>query len=114
MARNIKKLLEEIEKLSNENKYLDEKLQRATEYIDAIKTGSIDALLIADKVWTEKTADKIYRILIEKMHEGAVALNEDGTILYCNFYFADMVNLPLQKVIGTLFINFIDNSSKER
>ena len=114
MARNIKKLLEEIEKLSNENKYLDEKLQRATEYIDAIKTGSIDALLIADKVWTEKTADKIYRILIEKMHEGAVALNEDGTILYCNFYFADMVNLPLQKVIGTLFINFIDNSSRER
>ena len=48
------------------------------------------------------------------MHEGAVTLNQDGMILYCNSYFASMVNLPLQKVIGTLFKNFIDNSSKER
>ena len=83
----------------------------------AIKTGKIDALVIARekalKVYTEKTADKPYRILIEKMHEGAVTLDEDGTILYCNSYFANMVNLPLQKVIGTIFENFIDDSSKE-
>src|ERR1019366_3447666 len=90
---------------NKENKELQQQLREATESIDAIKTGNIDALVIADKkalkVYTEKTADKTYRILIEKMHEGAVTLNEDGTILYCNSYFANMVNLPLQNVIGT-------------
>ena len=66
------------------------------------------------KVYTENTSDKPYRILIEKMHEGAVTLYEDGTILYCNSSFANMVNLPLQKVIGTLFLNFIEDTSKEK
>ncbi len=35
------------------------------------------------------------------MHEGAVTLNSDGVILYANSHFANMVNIPLQKVIGT-------------
>ena len=117
MAKNIKALLEETERLNKENKELQQQLREAKESIDAIKTGNIDALVIANdkalKVYTEKTADKTYRILIEKMHEGAVTLNEDGTILYCNSYFANMVNVPLQKVIGTKFKNFIGDSSKE-
>src|ERR1700730_14868120 len=111
MAKNIKNLLEKAQKLNKENKNLQQQLQEAKETIDAIKTGNIDALVIANdkalKVYTEKTADKTYKILIEKMHEGAVTLNEDGTILYCNSYFSNMVNLPLQKVIGTIFKNFI-------
>lgn len=87
------------------------------ESIDGFKSDKIDALVIADekalKVYTEKTADQPYRILIEKMHEGAVTLNEDGTILYCNSYFANMVGLLLQKVIGTIFENYIGDSSKK-
>lgn len=117
MPKNITEYLEETEKLNKKNKELQQQLQEAKETIDAIKAGNIDALINADKkilkVYTEKTADKTYRILIEKMHEGAVTINEDGTILYCNSYFANMVNLPLQKVIGTKFKNFIDDSSKE-
>jgi PAS domain S-box-containing protein len=117
MEKNSKKLLEENEKLTNENKSLKHQLRLARESIEAIKTRNIDALVIAHKkdlkIYTEKTADKIYRILIEKMHEGAVALNEDGTILYCNSYFAKMVDLPLQKVMGAKFGNFINDSSKK-
>ena len=117
MAKNIKELLEETEQLNKENKELQQQLREAKESIDLIKTGNIDALVVANKkdlkVYTEKTADKTYRILIEKMHEGAVTLNEDGIILYCNSRFASMVTLPLQKVIGTKFKNFIDDSSKE-
>jgi len=118
MVKNITEPLGETEKLNKEINQLQQRLREAKESIDGIKTGNIDALVIADKkdlkVYTEETADKTYRILIEKMHEGAVTLNQDGMILYCNSYFASMVNLPLQKVIGTLFKNFIDNSSKER
>lgn len=116
MPKNIKELSEKIEKLKKEIKELqhlhDTKASNGT-----IKAGDIDALVIANekslKVYTEHTADKTYRVLIEKMHEGAVTINEDGTIIYCNSCFADMVNLPLQNVIGSLFKNFIDSSSKE-
>ncbi|MDQ3681607.1 MAG: ATP-binding protein [Bacteroidota bacterium] len=118
MVKNINQLLEETERLNKENAVLQQQLLEAKESIDAIRTGSIDALVIADKknlkVLTDATADKIYRILIEKMPEGAVTLNEDGTILFCNSYFANMVNLPLQKVTGTKFKKFIDETSKER
>src|SRR5688500_2668302 len=118
MPKNNKELLEETEKLKKENKKLQQQLRKASESLNGIKSGNIDALVIANeksiKVYTEKTADKPYRILIEKMHEGAVTVNRQGIILYCNSYFAGMVNLPLQKVIGTEFKNYIDNASKER
>jgi len=118
MPNNSKKQSGAAEKLNKENKQLRQQLQEAKESIDAIKAGTIDALVIADKrdlkVYTEQTSDKIYRILIEKMHEGAVTLNGEGTILYCNSYFARIVKLPLQKVIGTKFSKFIcDPSSQE-
>lgn len=118
MAKNINELIEETKSLNKEIKDLRQNLHDAEESIDAINAGKIDALVISNekqlKVFTEKTADKTYRILIEKMHEGAVTLNKDETILYSNSKFANMVNLPLQKVIGTKFKNFIHDSSKEQ
>ncbi|MEO8413013.1 MAG: PAS domain-containing sensor histidine kinase [Ginsengibacter sp.] len=115
--KNIKRFLEETDKLIRENKQI-QKLRNGKEYIESIKTGGIDGLVINDdnalKVYTEKTADKAYRILIEKMNEAAVTLNEDGTILYCNLSFANLVKLPLQKVVGTLFTDFINKSIRDR
>jgi signal transduction histidine kinase len=117
MAKNIGEHLEETEKLSKENAILHKQLRNALEAIEGFKSDKVDALVIANekalKIYTEKSADQPYRILIEKMHEGAVTLIEDGTILYCNSSFANMVALPLQKVIGTLFENYIDDSSKK-
>ncbi|MGZ4090397.1 MAG: ATP-binding protein [Bacteroidia bacterium] len=112
----MKNSLSETERLTRENIELQQHLRKALETIEAIKEGKIDALVVPAgkdvKVYTERTADKTYRILIEKMHEGAVTLGEDGTILYCNAYFANMVRLPLQKVLGTNFEKFIENTSK--
>ena len=118
MTKNIRELLEDTEKLSKENAFLQKQLRNALESIEGFRSDKIDALVIANekalKVYTEKTADQPYRILVEKMHEGAVTLNEDGAILFCNFYFANMVGLPLQKVIGTIFENYIGDSTKKR
>jgi PAS domain S-box-containing protein len=116
MTKNIKELLEETEDLNKENVVLQKQLRNALDSIEGFKSDKTDALVIENekalKIYTEITADQPYRILIEKMHEGAVTLNEDGTILYCNSYFANMVGLPLQKVIGTIFENYIGDSSK--
>lgn len=117
MTKKSREHLAETERLNKDITTLQQQLKEAREYIKAIKTDNIDALVVAHekalKVYTEKTSDKPYRILIEKMHEGAVTLNEDGIILYCNSSFAKLVNLPIQKIIGTLFENFIDDTSKE-
>lgn len=115
--KNANKSTEDTEKVNLENASLRQQLKAALETIDLIKSGNIDALVVRNKkeltLYTAKTADKTYRILIEKMHEGAVTLDKAGTILYCNSSFAKMVDLPLQKVIGRKFRNFISNSSKE-
>lgn len=105
------------DQLVKENESLLWQLEEATEIIHAIRTGQIDALVVKGKngheLYTLKTADQTYRVFIEKMNEGAVTLNEDGIILYCNSMFASMVDLPLSKVIGLSFKKFIAENCQD-
>jgi PAS domain S-box-containing protein len=105
------------EQLVKENESLLQQLEEATDIIHAIRTGQVDALVVKGKdgheLYTLKTADQTYRVFIEKMNEGAVTLNEDGIILYCNSMFASMLDLPLSKVIGFSFRNFIDEECQD-
>lgn len=86
-------------------------LEEANDTIEAIKTGQVDALVVHGKkgheLYTLKTADQTYRLFIEKMIEGAVTLDRQGTILYSNSQFASMVKLPLAVVIGTTFHDLV-------
>ncbi|GGB77429.1 sensor histidine kinase [Dyadobacter sediminis] len=100
------------EQLLKENEELLWQLEEATDTINAIRSGQVDALVVKDpdgehQLFTLKTADQSYRVFIEKMNEGAVTLNRDGIILYCNSMFASMINLPLSKVVGMYFETFI-------
>jgi two-component system phosphate regulon sensor histidine kinase PhoR len=102
-------LLSEVEELRFQ-------LEEATDTINAIRTGQVDALIVqgdeGHQLYTLKTADQTYRMFIEKMNEGAVTLNHDGLILYSNSRFAEMVNIPLEKVIGLSFEEFIAEDSR--
>ncbi|WP_247236256.1 ATP-binding protein [Telluribacter sp. SYSU D00476] len=106
------------EQLLKENEELRWQLEEASETIEAIRSGQVDALVVkgADnehQLYTLKTADQTYRVFIEKMNEGAVTLNEDGIILYCNTMFSSMINLPLSKVVGMHFESLIPDECKE-
>ena len=96
---------------------LRQQLEEANEMIEAIRNGKIDALVVKDdtgpKVYTLKTADQTYRVFIEKMREGAVTLNKKGLILYSNTRFASMLNLSLEKIIGSYFKDYMDSSFAE-
>ena len=48
------------------------------------------------------------------MNEGAVTLSKEGIILYCNLRFAELVDEPIERVIGSYFKRFIvpDEESK--
>jgi PAS domain S-box-containing protein len=81
------------------------RLEEAEETLSAIRRGEVDGLIVSgpegDQVFTLKGAEQPYRFFMEAMNEGAVTLSFDGTILYCNNRFAEMVGRPHQKIIGS-------------
>jgi two-component system phosphate regulon sensor histidine kinase PhoR len=105
------------DELLAENEELRYQLEEANDTIEAIRTGQVDALVVKNsaghQLYSLKNADQTYRVFIEKMSEGAVTINEKGFILYCNSRFANMVNFPLEKVIGVAFETFIAEGSKK-
>src|ERR1700759_1083228 len=80
------------------------RLREAEETLEAIRTGEVDAVVIAgsrgQQVYTLENADRPYRVLVEQMQEGAITLSESGTILYCNERFASLAATPHAEVIG--------------
>ncbi len=59
------------------------------------------------QVFTLDGAEHAYRLLMESMNEGALTLTGDKIILFANQCFADMVQLPLEQVIGSSFRRFL-------
>jgi len=110
-VKSYKELLAELEEIKFQ-------LQEANDTIDAIRTGQVDALVVETKdgsqLYTLKSADHTYRVFIEKMKEGAVTLDQNGIILYSNSQFAEMMNIPLTKVIGLPIIDFIPEQDKKK
>ena len=84
---------------------LHNRLQEAEETLRAIRAGEIDALVVTgalgERVFILRGADHPYRVIVEEMNEGAVTLSPDGTILYGNRRFANLLQLPLERVIGS-------------
>jgi two-component system phosphate regulon sensor histidine kinase PhoR len=105
------------QELLNELSEMRIQLEEATDTIEAIRSGEIDALVVKAndglQLFTLKSADHTYRIFIEQMSEGAVTLNMDGQILYCNSQFATLVNTPLEKVTGKSIFKFITEGCQE-
>ncbi|HUR66760.1 MAG TPA: ATP-binding protein [Chitinophagaceae bacterium] len=105
------------ESLVDELEELKLQLLEANETVEAIRSGQVDALVVKTgddhQLYTLKSADQTYRVFIEKMKEGAVNLNKDGIILYSNSQFASMVDLPLSRIIGLQFSDFVPDKFQE-
>ena len=109
LPQNIAALQAELEEIRHQ-------LFEAQETIDAIRTGQIDAIVVngdnGHELYTLKTADQSYRVFIERMTEGAVTLNNEGIVVYCNSQFASLLKQPISLVIGTSFLDFIPPEGK--
>src|ERR1700730_12247094 len=92
---------------------LRERLREPKETLDAIRRGRVDALVMSKNdeaeasVLTLQGAEHTYRMMVEAMNEGVITLAEDGTILYCNRCFADMLGIPPDKIAGSLLQRFV-------
>jgi PAS domain S-box-containing protein len=100
-----------------EVKELRHRLEEAEETLRAIRSGEVDGLVVStpegEQVFTLSGADYPYRVLIEQMNEGAFTMATDGTILYCNSRFAEMIKKPLEKVINSSLFQLIEPENKE-
>jgi PAS domain S-box-containing protein len=103
--------------LELENIALRQQIQVLEETFRAIRMGEVDALVVSgaqeERIFTLQDTDYPYRAFLQEMHEGAVTIDEQGTILYCNHPLAVMLNKPLEKVIGSKFENYIAPQEKQ-
>ena len=99
-----------------ENEELRSRLGEAHETLDAIRSGGVDALVVATpdghQVFSIKNADQPYRVFVEEMQQGAVTLSTTGTILYCNKRFAKIVGASGRSLLGTSFSELVVPSSR--
>jgi PAS domain S-box-containing protein len=97
--------------LAAELEELRSRLAEAQEALSAIRSGGVDALVVAgeggEQVYTLSGADRAYRQLIETMSQGAATLSADGVILYANARVAEILGRPLEEVIGTALRDYL-------
>lgn len=94
------------------------RLAEAEETLRAIRSGEVDAVMVAGKhgpqVFTLQGAEHAYRVLIESMNEGALTVAADKTILFVNQCFARMVKYPLEQMIGGSFRRFLSPQDRAK
>ena len=101
-----------------ENADLRAKLEVAELTLREILSGEADALFVegagGPQIFALKGADQAYRTLIEDMSEGALTLTAEGVILYANRRFAEMLKMPLEKVIGASIHTWIAPDNRQK
>ena len=101
--------------LGEENERLRARLEELEETLRAIRSGEVDALVVEtageDQVFTLKSADQTYRLMVEEMQKGAATLSDDGVVLYCNPFLAALLDVPVEAVLGAPLSGFLDEQA---
>ena len=101
--------------LGKENERLRARLEELEETLRAIRSGEVDALVVEtageDQVFTLKSADQTYRLMVEEMQKGAATLSDDGVVLYCNPFLAALLDVPVEAVLGAPLSGFLDEQA---
>ncbi len=109
--------MSECKNLVDEIEELRARLAEAEETINAIRTGQVDAVVVegpeGHTVYTLTGAERIYRLLVEAMNEGALVLSPEGSIIYSNHTFAAMLGEPLEQVIGASIFEYVAEADQE-
>jgi PAS domain S-box-containing protein len=102
---------------TNETEELRNRLVEAEATLRAIQCGDVDALVVSgpngNQIYTLRGEDTAYRVLVEAMNEGALVLTPDGTVTYCNSTFAQMLDVPLEQIIGSRIQRFVVDADAE-
>jgi PAS domain S-box-containing protein len=90
---------------------LELRLMESEETLRAIREGEVDAVVVTgsrgQQVFSLVGTESIYRLIVETMKEAAFTVTFDGRILFCNAQFGEMVQCPLERVVGRSVDDFI-------
>jgi PAS domain S-box-containing protein len=67
-----------------------------------------------ERVVSLKGGEPAYRLLVEAMSEGAATLSRNGTVLYCNRRFAELMSRPQEKTIGIAVQSLVAKTERDR
>jgi PAS domain S-box-containing protein len=92
------------------------RLAEAEATLEAIRTGEVDALVVAGPRGTRtlaiEGATDPYHVLLNAMTDGAVLLTTDGTILFGNRRFGEIARAPLAGLIGSHFPRLLPHDQR--
>ena len=96
---------------------LVERLAIAEETLRALRAGEVDAIVLdtgpgEQRIYTLETQDRPYRRLVERMSEGAALLDADGLLVYANRRLAVLLGVPLERLIGRPFCDWLDEPER--
>lgn len=85
--------------------------------IKAHRSGEVDGIVVQGSQgshnFTPQNPVEPYRVLAERMNEGAATLTADGTILFCNPRLAEMVGTPAEHLQGTAFLSTLREEERQ-
>jgi PAS domain S-box-containing protein len=102
------------QQLLDELQELKGRMMESEETLRAILSGEVDGLVVktveGDRVFTLSGAELPYRLMVETMNEGAVTLGADGTILFCNQRFANIIQGSMEKIVGSSIYQYFSST----
>ncbi len=80
--------------------------------LTAISSGGVDAVVIGEpeqeQLYTLTSADRPYRVIVERMGEGAATVSERGVILFANPQLASFLGVERDTMIGRDITDYVD------
>jgi PAS domain S-box-containing protein len=95
------------------------RLQEAEQTLDAIRSGGVDALVVSagsgqEQLYTLDGADRVYRVFLESISQGALTLSADGLVLFANEAAGRLLSAKMEVVVGAQLQSFVHAADRER
>jgi PAS domain S-box-containing protein len=86
------------------------------EALTAISSGGVDAVVLGspenEQVYTITNADRPYRVIVERMGEGAATVSESGVILFANPRLAEFIGVERDTMVGRDITAYVDEDQR--
>lgn len=84
--------------------------------LTAISNGGVDAVVIGEpeqeQLYTLTSADRPYRVIVERMGEGAATVSERGVILFANPQLAAFLGVDRDTMIGRDIVDYVNETQR--
>jgi PAS domain S-box-containing protein len=81
--------------------------EEARETLEAIRRGEVDAFVMGETVITLGGAQDPYRLLADRIQQGALTLSPGGGIVYANARLARMLGVAGERMLGMPFAGYV-------